>query len=79
MNSQEAAGSPCQEREFLEMGPGTWEGGGGREIWNAAPLGVNAFAPPDGQWERKPGELCHNARRSLSSAAQPAMIRGVEH
>jgi hypothetical protein len=26
MNSQEAAGSPCQERDFLEMGPGACEG-----------------------------------------------------
>jgi hypothetical protein len=46
MNSQEAAGSPRQEREFLEMGPGACEGGGGREISNAAPLGVNAIASP---------------------------------
>jgi hypothetical protein len=65
MNSQEAAGSPCQERDFWEMGPGACEGGGGREIWIVAPLGVNAVAPPRWPMGKKTGRaLCHNARRS---------------
>jgi hypothetical protein len=58
---------PCQERDFWEMGPGACEGGGGREILNAAPLGVNAIAPPRWPLGRKTGRtLCH--KRSTISA-----------
>jgi hypothetical protein len=70
MNRQEAAGSLRQEREFLEMGPGACEGGGGREISNAAPLGVIALALPDGQWERKPVELSATTRDDLGSSGR---------
>ena len=47
-----AAVAPCQGKELLERGPGACEGGGVREFLYAEPLGVNASAPPDGQWEK---------------------------
>ena len=46
---------PWQETDFWEMGPGACEGGGGREISNAAPLGVNAIAPPRWSMGKKTG------------------------
>ena len=65
MNSQEATVSLCQERDFWEMGPGACEGGGGREISNAAPPGVNVVAPPRWPMGKKTWRaLCPNARKS---------------
>ena len=66
MNSQEAAVSLCQERDFWEMGPGACEGGGGREIWNAAPPGVNAVAPPRWPMGKKTWESTLPERSKIS-------------
>jgi hypothetical protein len=45
MNSQEAVVCRAKKR-FLGDGTRSLRGGGGREISNEAPLGVNAIAPP---------------------------------
>ena len=88
MNSQEAAVSPCQERDFREMGPGACEGGGGREILNAAPLGVNAVAPP--RWpmgkktrralcpKRSPSQLSQDASMTTLCGTNPASLIPVD-
>jgi hypothetical protein len=60
---------PRQERDFWEMGLGACEGGGGREISNTAPLGVNAFAPPRWPVGKKTGRTLCPKRSTVSATA----------